>query len=186
MGAAAQPVACFATESNTEDVGFGISLTWDSAFVCEELPTEGSYTLTVNVANDDEQRTVQMNRLVLFMTTPPLEGGMATAEAAGLPLELGPGETGTITVTGDYALVKVAHGEKLNVHLRMEGQWSAYGFRVGLNTQLLGVGFVYEDDEDEEEEEEEDDNGPPPWAGGPPPWAGRPPEDRPPGPPIKR
>jgi hypothetical protein len=157
---------CLAGEPKTAAMQDGITLTWDSSFLCMDVTQTGEYAITVTVQNDaTSQETVQIETLGLFHTTPRPRGNVpsATAMPSGLPLTLAPGESGSIEVSGSYELVQTGDGHKANLHLRASGYVLSTNdvIHLGINVMLRGEGFV------------EDENGEPPaWAPGPPPWAG--------------
>ncbi|MER3486780.1 MAG: hypothetical protein C4345_13210, partial [Chloroflexota bacterium] len=66
---------CSPIEQSTEEVLPGVVLTWDSAFLCADAPDEGSYELTVMVANSaDSTEAVSIDNLDLSHTTPRSRG----------------------------------------------------------------------------------------------------------------
>lgn len=165
---------CVVEDQSTDEVLPGVTLTWDSSFLCANADTDGSYEIPVTVSNDGSSvEAVTIDSIALSHTTPRPRGigPQATADAAGLPVTIAPGGSETFDVTGSYELVTTDEGDKANLHLRAlgTGVTSLDGFELGINVQLRGEGA-------EEDSGSDEDGGPPPWAGGPPPWAGPPAE----------
>jgi hypothetical protein len=175
-GAFAQQQSCLVTQQSTEETLPGITVTWDSSFLCENAPAEGTYTFAATIANaGGSAEVVVMNAMTLTHTTPRPRGQtpQATADAAGLPITVAPGESKTFNVSGTYTLVTTGEGQKANLHFRASG----YGpmvepFHLGINVRLRGSGVIEPGDDDEPGEPPPWAPGPPPWTPGPPPWAG--------------
>ncbi|MBK8988318.1 MAG: hypothetical protein IPM39_19995 [Chloroflexi bacterium] len=167
--ATAAQESCIATGQSTEEVLPGITITWDSAFHCEDAPDEGEYEFTVVVSNDaNSSEAVIIDTLALTHTTPRPRGQApeATTEAPSLPTIIDPGESQSFTVSGSYTLVSVGAEKQANLHFRASG----YGptiepFYLGLNAMLRGEGV-------DEPGNGTEPGGPPSWVPGPPPWAG--------------
>lgn len=146
----AQAATCAVTDTSTEEVIPGVTLTWDSAFACPNAPETGEYAITVNVQSDGTSTgPVVLQSLGLSHTTPK-PGGVgpeATAEASGLPLTLTPGASGLFSANGTYELVQTDEGMKANLHLRVSGVGGATNtpLRLGVNISLA-EGAVDEDD----------------------------------------
>jgi len=169
-----QPLAtqtCSVFDGSREQVAPGVTLTYDSAFLCEDAPSQERYTFTATVTNEGSSASsVTLDELELRLTTPRPRGASpdASGEASGLPLTLAPGESGSFTVSGSYELVSTDEGDKANLHFRARGTASE-PFNLGLNAHLRGS-RAEEDDNDGGDGEGPPSGGP----GGPPPWAGRP------------
>lgn len=166
----AQAQECEAFHQSTEQVLPGVTLTWDSSFLCENA-SGGEYTFTVNVSNDGASvEAVTIDSFALSHTTPRPRGAGPDASVTGvtgLPLTLEAGESGQFTVTGTYELVTTDEGSKANLHFIASGYGATSGewFGLGVNAHFRGEGTVEGDSNNA-------DKGPPSWAGGPPPWAG--------------
>lgn len=169
VGGAAAQTSCVLTGTSTDEVLPGVTLTWDSSFLCADAPPSGTYAITVNVSNAaGGAEAVTIERLELSHTTPRPRGigPEATATATGLPLTVLPGESGSFQVSGEYALVSTDEGAKANLHLRALGVGAMSGdpFELGINVQIRAPGAT-EDGSGADEE-----GGSPLVAGGPPPW----------------
>jgi len=204
---------CQVDDQSTEQVLSNVTLTWDSAFICNDAPEQDTYTITITITNDAEsEQGVNISEVVLSHTT-PRPGGQAPEasldDVLGLPLILLPGESGEITVSGEYALVLTNEGQKANLHFRIlgNGVTTEAPFRLGLNTMFRAQ--VIDDDDTDDENGNGNGNGggngngndnvggPPTWVPGPPTdipgppaWVPGPPTDEPeppsqiPGPPT--
>lgn len=172
----AQPVesgqqVCRSSEPSTETLS-GATLVYTGSFHC--AAANGTFSLTVDVSSDDESEgMVTIDNLVLTHTTPKPRGQAAEAavQPQGLPLTLEPGQRGSFTVTGTYALIETGRGGKgkANLHLQAEGA-SAAGeqpFELGLNVHLRTANSS---DQDDGGDQDERGGGPPDWVPGPPPW----------------
>lgn len=142
---AAAQETCGVDDTSTEAVLPGVILTWDSSFRCTDAPDEGTYQITVAIANAAESaEAVTIADLVLSHTTPRPRGQApaATAEPQGLPITVEPGTTDSFTVSGTYELVETDEGKKGNVHLLALGQGadSGEGFELGINVHLRASG----------------------------------------------
>ncbi|CAN5572545.1 hypothetical protein BH24CHL1_BH24CHL1_03230 [soil metagenome] len=171
--ALAEPQECEVFDQSTDAVLAGVTMTWDSSFLCENAPAEGEFTFVVSVTNDGTSaEAVTLDAFNLRHTTPrPCGAGPdASAAADGLPFTLAPGETGEFVVTGAYELVTTDEGAKANLHFRASGFGNVSGdrFNLGINVHIRAEGAVEESSSNSANEA----GGPPPWAGGPPPWAG--------------
>lgn len=172
--ATAAQESCIATGQSTEEVLPGITITWDSAFHCENAPDEGEYEFTVTISNDaNSNETVIIEALALTHTTPRPRGQApeATAETTDLPVVVAPGESQSFTVSGSYTLVTTGADKKANIHFRATG----YGpttepFYLGLNAMLRGEGVDPDDDDGPGGPPSWVTPGPPSWVPGPPPW----------------
>jgi hypothetical protein len=149
MALGIQPAAgqenCSVDDTSTQEVLPGVILTWDSSFRCEDAPDEGTYQITVQVANDaGSSEAVRIDDLILSHTTPRPRGQApdATAEPEGLPITVDPGETESFTVSGSYELVETDEGKKANLHLLAlgEGVDSGEEFELGINVHLRAPG----------------------------------------------
>lgn len=180
----AQLQVCQSTEQSTEEVLPGITLTWDSAFLCADAPDSGQYQFAVTVTYVSGSQAIQVQNVMLALTTPrPFgQGPEATSQVAGLPFALIPGNSASFTVTGDYELVATDEGMLANLHFLVQGQAlvSREFFYLGVNVALRGGGES--DFDDDPEDQRPAWAGPPAWVPGPPPWAPGPP-DWVPGPP---
>ncbi len=167
----AQTRVCEPVRQETKIVTRGVTLTWDSRFWCDNALDPGDYEIRVTITNHaGSAEAVRIDHLQLSHTTPRprRQAPAATAVASGLPLVIGPGESGSFSIRGTYNLVLTGEGKKANLHLRAVGRGitSAAPFRLGINVHLRGPGAV---------EENAGASGRLPGAGGPPPWAGGPP-----------
>ncbi|MGH2451045.1 MAG: hypothetical protein ACRDGE_07215 [Candidatus Limnocylindria bacterium] len=174
----AQTASCELVDQSTEEVLPGVTLTWDSSFLCADAPASGTYEIEVTVSNAaGSAEAVEIRDLRLSHTTPRPrgQGPDATAEAEGLPIVVAPGESESFRVSGSYELVSTDEGDKANLHLLASGSGveSGESFELGINVHLRGPGAV-ESDGVESESHSERSGGPPAWPGGPPPWAGPP------------
>jgi hypothetical protein len=164
-----------ATDESTKEVRPGVTLTWTSSFLFEDVPARGGYAFTVTVSSAaGSARTVTIDRLDLVRTSPRPRGQApaATGAASGLPITVAPGESASFTVSGSYELAATDEGGKANLHFRGRGQSSGGDpFNLGINAHFRAPGA------------EEGDNGSP---AGPPPEVGRPAGPPPGGPPPGR
>jgi hypothetical protein len=172
----AQPASCALVDQSTEEVLPGVTLTWDSSFLCADAPDSGTYEIEVTVSNAaGSAEAVEITDLRLSHTTPRPggQGPDATAQAEGLPIEVAPGESESFRVFGSYELVSTDEGDKANLHLLASGSGveSGEGFELGINVHLRGPGAVEDGGIETRSSAEPDGGGPPAWAGGPPPWA---------------
>jgi hypothetical protein len=165
MTALGQPTqTCQATGTSTEEAPPGVTLTWDSAFLCRAVASGGSYDIAVEVENGAASgEAVTITSVALSHTTPRPGGQGPDATAAtttGLPLTLGVGESGVVSVQGEYELVGIDEGAKANLHLVASGTGVESGtrFTLGINLQLRG-----------KDSAPERDQAPPPAAGQVPP-----------------
>jgi hypothetical protein len=161
MPASAQTQECQPVDQSTETVIPGVTLGYSSSFQCEDAPETGDYRITLSITNEaGSEESVQIDGLLLRHTTPGprFRAPEATAQAAGLPLSIAPGESAEIIVSGSYALVRTGANQKANLHLRVRGAGADSGerFSSGILVKLWG-----------EREQVENQEGPPPWAGGP-------------------
>jgi hypothetical protein len=167
----------------TEEVTDGVTLTFDSDFVCANADDTGSWSIIVNVANLGGW-DVSIDTLSLSHVTPPfgdIDGNSADAGAT-LPLELGPGSEeepteGSFTVGGDYTLAQIDDGALRNLHLRARGAATdgeeTAPFLLGINVHILGPGVELDDEENGENGDNGENGaaaGRPSWVPGPPPW----------------
>lgn len=170
----AQVQACAVVDDSTEEVIPGVILTWDSSFLCDDAPDEGSYEFTVQVSNDPgSAEAVRIGDLKLTHTTPCPRGGCpdATGEAQGLPITAAPGETDSFTVSGTYELVETDEGKKANLHFLAHGDGVSSGepFDLGINAHFRAPG-VSDGSGGADREASEGAEGTPDWVPGPPPW----------------
>jgi hypothetical protein len=140
---------CELVDQSTEEVLPGVTLTWDSSFLCANAPDSGTYEIEVTVANAaGSAEAVEISELRLSHTTPRPggQGPEATAEAQGLPVVVGPGESASFSVSGSYELVSTDEGDKANLHLLALGRGVESGdaFELGINVHLRGEGAVEE------------------------------------------
>jgi len=140
---------CQSVDTSTEEVLPGVTLTWDSSFLCANAPDEGSYQFTVSVTNhagSDEGVRIDDLSLVNATPKPRGQGPDATGTATGLPLELAPGETGSFVVSGDYELVETDEGKKANLHFIADGVGTTSGapFELGINAHFRAPGVAAE------------------------------------------
>ncbi len=144
---AAPHVVCGQVGQSSETVIPGVTLTWDSSFLCENAPDEGTYEISVRVENSaSSAEAVRVDALRLMRTTPRAwrQAPYATARASGLPIVIAPGETRSFNVTGDYRLIMTDEGKKANLHLQAagRGETSSEPFKLGINVHLRGPGAV--------------------------------------------
>lgn len=138
---------CGVSDTETEEVIPGVTLTWTSSFRCDNVADEGTYDITVRVDNaSGSAEAVTIDNLNLSHTTPRPrgQGPDATASASGLPITVAPGGSETFEVSGTYELVETDEGNKANLHLRASGSGvdSGLDFQLGINVQLRGTGAV--------------------------------------------
>jgi hypothetical protein len=150
------------TGVSSETLVSGAQASWSSAFRCENAPDEGSYAFTVTLSNTSSSEVgLTINEALLSHTTPRPrgQGPEATAEFAGLPLTLEPGESKSFTVSGTYKLVSTDEGKKANLHFCARGESVSSGepFCIGFNAIIRGSGAS--------EEGDDPDMGPPDIAG---------------------
>jgi hypothetical protein len=141
----AQTQTCSPVDQSTEEVLPGVTLTYDSSFLCTDAPDTGSYSVTVTVSNAaSSSEAVRIESLELSHTTPRPRGRApsASADASGLPLTIAPGESASFTVSGSYQLVTTDEGKKANLHLRANGVGVSTNlpFQLGINVLLRGLG----------------------------------------------
>jgi hypothetical protein len=177
----AQDQVCQSTEQSTETVLPGVTLVWDSAFLCADAAPSGQYQITVSVSHTGSGEAVEIQSAPLMLTSPRPFGQQppATGTATGLPFTLAPGGSQTFDVSGQYELVQTDEGLKINLHFRAAGQALSSGepFQLGINVALRGSGAVDNgggDDDGAPPTGGDDGEGPPAWVPGPPPWAGPP------------
>jgi hypothetical protein len=92
----AQTASCQLSDRSTDEVLPGVTLTWDSSFHCLNAPDTGTYEIDVTVSNaagSDEAVRIRDVRLRQTTPRPRGRGPAATAEPAGLPVVVAPGET---------------------------------------------------------------------------------------------
>ncbi|MGH2451903.1 MAG: hypothetical protein ACRDGE_11685, partial [Candidatus Limnocylindria bacterium] len=148
----AQTASCELVDQSTEEVLPGVTLTWDSSFLCADAPDSGTYEIEVTVSNAARSaEAVEINDLRLSHTTPRPrgQGPEATAQVEGLPTVVGPGESESFRVSGTYELVSTDEGDKANLHLRGLGRGVESGdsFELGINVALRGESAVEESGE---------------------------------------
>jgi hypothetical protein len=177
VAAQTETPTCSAQDTSTGEATEGVTLTYDSAFVCPDAADAGTWSITVNVSNaSDTTSGLTLNQLTLSHTS-PRPGGVgpaAGAEASGLPLSLAAGESGTFDASGTYELVETDEGNKANLHLRVSGATDEdEPFLLGINVLVRAPG-VDENGENGSGENGEngkgDAEGRPEWVPGPPPW----------------
>ncbi|MGH9243356.1 MAG: hypothetical protein ACRD29_03375 [Acidimicrobiales bacterium] len=137
--------ACVPVDQSTEEVLAGVTLTWDSSFLCADAPDAGSYTFTVTVTNAPGSADGVTVHSVELTHTTPRPGGQAppgSGSAQGVPFEVSAGGTGSFSVSGTYELVETDEGSKANLHFLAMGAGSASGdgFELGINAHLRGPG----------------------------------------------
>lgn len=179
--AAAQ--ACAADSATLEEIAEGVELSLATSFTCTDATDAGSWSITVDVANESAI-DVTIDEVELRHVTPSTHASAdvsSTAEATGLPLNLAAGASGSFEASGDYVLAQVGNAALANVHLRLTGTVDEASFHVGLTVHLRGAGT---DDEEAEVEAEGDAgsataadvalerraHGRPDWAPGVPSW----------------
>lgn len=187
MAMTAIPVAadahdvCDAADQTSGQVAEDVTITYDSLFVCTDAAASGTWSITVEIANDaDSTADVTIDGASLSHTSPRPggEGPEATAETEDLPLTVEPGVAGTIGIGGDYELVSTDDGdEKAILHLRLSGTAGDALFMLGVNVQILAPGVDPDLDDPEEIDDPNGDGdgdgaaaGRPEWVPGPPPW----------------
>ena len=149
----AQEQVCEPASQTAREIAPGVTLTWDGAFHCADVPAKGRYQIVVWVVNEAKSaESVTVEAVRLSHTTPRPRGQApdATAEAKGLPLVVAPGERATFTVSGDYTLVKTGESGRANLHLRVTGRTNA-----SLEPFVLGINVHLEEPAGEEPEEGE-------------------------------
>ncbi|MGH8875256.1 MAG: hypothetical protein ACRDVM_08410, partial [Acidimicrobiia bacterium] len=136
---------CTVFDSETEEVVPGITLNWDSSFLCENAPENGTYTFTVTVTA--VSGSADIGDLVLNHTTP--QPGGSGPDATITSVDGLPGTTDvTFTVTGTYELVETDEGRKANLHFHATGTADGQPFNLGINAHLRGEGAVEDGDGD--------------------------------------
>lgn len=140
---------CQVADSETAEVLPGVVLSWESSFLCADAADSDSYDFSVTVSNDASSvESVTIQTLELVNTTPKPRGQSpdATGGAAGLPLTLAPGESGTFEVSGSYELVSTDEGDKVNLHFQAGGQGIESGepFSLGINAHFRAPGVAAE------------------------------------------
>lgn len=154
----------------TEEVTDGVTLTYDSDFVCTDAADAGTWSITVSVWNESET-DVALEGLTLSHSTPPFgDEEASTAEAPGLPLTIPAGSSDSFEASGEYALVETGESSLVNLHLNVRGSTTdeeGAPFRLSSNVHVLGPGTELDEGEDGAHD---DDAGRPSWAPGPPPW----------------
>lgn len=134
-------------DESAEEVLDRVWVAWDSSFLCANAADVGSYEFTVRVRNATRStQAVRVEELVLTHTSPRPRGTAprATATAAGLPLVVEPGASGSFTVNGTYELVSTDEGKKANLHLQVRGRGVGSGelFALGVNAQFRAPGVA--------------------------------------------
>lgn len=136
---------CGVVDTETEEVLPGVTLTWDSSFLCADAPDSDTYQFTVTVnsaASSSESVTIESIELTHTTPRPGGSGPSATGTASGLPLSLAPGGSGSFTVSGTYELVQTDEGKKANLHFQAHGAGDASGesFSLGINAHFRAPG----------------------------------------------
>ncbi len=181
IAATALPVAgqsatptCTVADSATEDVAEGVTLTYDSSFTCPDAADNGTWAITVAVANAADSTTgITLEEARLSHTTPLPTGEApdASVTGGGLPLSLAAGADGTFDADGDYELSHPGDDSKVNLHVRVDGVTDDdERFTLGILVQVLGPGTDPDLDQEEGDGGAGVDSGRPDWVPGPPPW----------------
>ncbi len=136
---------CRPVDQSTEEVLTGVTLTWDSSFLCGDAPGSGSYKVVVSVTNAaTSAQGVTIQSLELTHTTPrPQRDALAASGSAqGLPLAVSAGQAQSFSISGTYGLVETDEGFKSNLHLRATGTGAASGrpFELGINVHVRDPG----------------------------------------------
>ena len=166
---------CDVEGESTGEVADGVTITYDSVFLCTDAPASGTWFVDLSVSNDGASTTsVTITDVVLSHTSPSPDGEApaATAEVEGDLPTVEPGATASLRIAGDYELATTDDGDKATLHLRLSGTTGADEFfALGASVQLLATGV--EPDVDVEEEIDGENGaavGRPEWVPGPPPW----------------
>lgn len=168
--AQAETIVCSADGQSQLMVSEGLTITWDSAFECEDVADAGNYQITVGVLLEGDElsagQQIVIDSLVLSEVTPVGEDGetLPTAEATGLPLTLNIGEDGSFDVSGMYDLMETEEISELNLVFLASGKVVMIEetteedseileeedilFELGINLVLKGVDPEEEDDDE--------------------------------------
>lgn len=144
-GTAVADRTCVVVDTETEDALPGVTLTWESSFLCANATDADTYRFTVRVNNvRGSSESVTIESLELTHTTPRPGGNdpSATGRASGLSLSLASGESATFTTSGTYELVETDEGKKANLHFQAHGvgDTSGVSFSLGLNAHFRAPG----------------------------------------------
>lgn len=127
---------CEAVDEETDTIN-GVTLTYDSSFLCEDAPDSGQYQVTVTV--EAEGGDVDLDAIDLRNATPKVRGQSPDVTATSNDIDDG---DLTFTVTGTYELVSTDEGDKVNIHLSFLGTAEGEEFTLGFNVHLRGPGAV--------------------------------------------
>ncbi|HSK92762.1 MAG TPA: hypothetical protein VLA76_01740 [Candidatus Angelobacter sp.] len=180
-GMAAIPVTadshqvCTPQGQSAGSVADGVTISYDSLFVCADAAASGLWSITVEVENDEASTgSLTLDSAELTHTSPSPLGTSpsATAATGDLPVTIDPGESASIVVEGEYELVSTDDGDaKAILHLRLSGTAADDTVHLAANVQLLAPGVDPDlDDTDTIDEDNGDGEGRPEWVPGPPPW----------------
>lgn len=168
--AQAEAVVCSAQGQSELMVSEGLTVTWDSAFECENVPEAGDYQITVGVSLTGDGETIDeyivIESLVLSeelaVSMEEEEESSPTVNVSGLPLPLQIGESGSFDVSGMYELVENEEISELTLNFLANGivelveepleevlEEEDNSFELGISLLLKG-----EEPEDEDEDDE--------------------------------
>lgn len=169
--AQAETVVCSADDQSELMVSDGLTITWDSAFECEDVAEAGNYQISVGVLLEGDElavgQQIVIDSLVLSEVAPVGEDEetLPTAEVNGLPLTLNIGENGSFDVSGMYELMETEEISELNLLFLASGKVEMIEetaeedseilgeedvlFELGINLVLKGVEPKEEDEDDE-------------------------------------
>lgn len=137
---------CVATDQSTEQVVPGVTVQWDSSFLCANSPDADTYKFEVRVTRIGGGESVTIERMLLTHKTPRPRGRTPAGSKTGdtLPLTVAAGESKTFLTTGAYVLVSTDEGKKANHHYRAAGagDTSDRTFFLGINVRFRGPGVA--------------------------------------------
>ena len=171
--AQAETVMCSAQSQSQLVVSEGLTVTWDSAFECENVPDAGDYLISVGVSltgdGETDEEYIVIESLVLSeelaVSMEEEEETSPTVNVSGLPLNLEIGESGSFDVSGMYELVENEEISELTLNFLANGivelveetleedqevlEEEDNSFELGISLMLKG-----EEPEDEDEDDE--------------------------------
>ena len=147
---AALPLAaeqtCVATDQSTEQILPGVTLQWDSSFLCANAPDSDTYKFEVRVTRIGGGESVTIEQMLLTHKTPRPRGRTPAGSKTGdtLPSTVAAGESKTFLTTGTYVLVVTDEGKKANHHYRAAGAGDATDrpFFLGINVRFRAPGVA--------------------------------------------
>lgn len=177
--AQAEAVVCSSVEQSELMVSEGLTVTWDSAFECENVSDSGDYQISVGVslAGDGEtadeyiiiESLVLSEGLTVSVEVEEEEETPPTVNVNGLPLILQIGESGNFDVSGMYELIENEELSELNLLFLANGIVEMIEETTEENQEIfeeedssfeLGISLMLKGEEPEDEDDEEVGEGP--------------------------